>query len=100
MKDLGILLLSLWLIATGVLSLVPITVPAGAMILALLAVVAGLLLLLERKRIRLSNPGNLVLGIWLIAAGLLPVLNISFPARDEILALLAIAAGVLLLLRR
>ena len=44
--------------------------------------------------------GMLLLGIWLILTGLLPLLNLSFPASGAILALLAIAAGVLIVLRR
>ena len=46
------------------------------------------------------NLGMLLLAIWLIATGALPLLNINFPASGTILALLAIAAGVLILLRR
>ncbi|HLJ93015.1 MAG TPA: hypothetical protein VKU02_07470 [Gemmataceae bacterium] len=42
----------------------------------------------------------LLLGIWLILEGLLPLLNISFPMRNEILHLLAIVAGVLILMER
>ena len=46
------------------------------------------------------NPGLLALSVWLILAGLLPLLNLSFPASGIILALMAIAAGVLILLGR
>ena len=44
--------------------------------------------------------GMLLLGIWLIVAGLLQLVNIHVPAIGPILALLAIAAGVLILLGR
>lgn len=47
-----------------------------------------------------NNLGLFLLGIWLILTGLLPLLNISFPSSGVILALLAIAAGVLILLGR
>ncbi len=43
------------------------------------------------------NPGLLALSVWLILVGLLPLLNLSFPASGILLALLAIAASVLLL---
>jgi len=46
------------------------------------------------------NPGLLALSVWLILVGLLPLLNLSFPASGIILALLVIAAGVLILLER
>ena len=44
--------------------------------------------------------GFTLLAIWLILMGLLPLLRISFPAEAEILDILAIAAGVLILLQR
>ena len=44
--------------------------------------------------------GMLLLGIWLIVTGLLQVVSIQIPAIGTILALLAIAAGVLILLDR
>ncbi|MFO7951456.1 MAG: hypothetical protein R6U91_01410 [Bacillota bacterium] len=43
--------------------------------------------------------GLLLLGIWLIATGLLALLQLSIPYSDIILALLAIAAGVLIILK-
>ncbi len=43
--------------------------------------------------------GFLLLAIWLIAGGLLSLLQISIPYADVILALLAIAAGVLIILK-
>ena len=47
-----------------------------------------------------GNWGMILLGIWLILVGLLPLLSLSIPAGATILALLAIAAGVLILLGR
>ena len=47
-----------------------------------------------------KNLGMLLLGIWLIVTGLLQVVSIHVPAIGPILALLAIAAGVLILLGR
>jgi hypothetical protein len=44
--------------------------------------------------------GMLLLGIWLILWGILPLLSISFPAGGVILEILAIAAGVLILFGR
>lgn len=47
------------------------------------------------------NLGMILLGIWLILTGLLPLLNIRIsPTVTMALAVLAIAAGVLVLLRR
>jgi hypothetical protein len=47
-----------------------------------------------------KNLGMLLLGIWLIATGLLQVVSAHVPAIGPILALLAIAAGVLILVGR
>jgi hypothetical protein len=47
------------------------------------------------------NLGMLLLGIWLILTGLLPLLNMRIsPTVSMGLAVLAIIAGVLILLRR
>ena len=46
------------------------------------------------------NLGLLLLGIWLILTGLLTLLRLNLPESGLILAVLAIVAGVLLLLGR
>ena len=47
------------------------------------------------------NLGMLLLGVWLILTGLLPLLDMRLsPTVTTVLAVLAIAAGVLILLRR
>jgi hypothetical protein len=42
----------------------------------------------------------LILGIWLILTGLIPLLHLLIPYSTTILALLAVVAGVLILLGR
>ena len=44
--------------------------------------------------------GMLLLAIWLILQGLLPLLHVSFEGLPLVMAILAIAAGVLILLER
>jgi hypothetical protein len=46
------------------------------------------------------NLGLFLLGIWLILTGLLPLVSLSFPAAGTLMALLAIAAGVLIIMQR
>ena len=46
------------------------------------------------------NLGMLLLGVWLIATGLIPLLNLSFSGLGVIMAILAIAAGVLIIIGR
>ena len=45
-----------------------------------------------------KNLGFLLMGIWLIATGLLQVVSIQIPYTGVILALLAIVSGVLIVL--
>lgn len=55
----------------------------------------------EVRDVRLPKSlGMVLLGIWLIVTGLLSVVSIAIPAIGTILAVLAIAAGVLILLGR
>jgi hypothetical protein len=49
---------------------------------------------------RRKDLGLFLLGIWLIASGLLPLLRYAVPFAEPVLALLAIAAGALILLGR
>ena len=47
------------------------------------------------------NLGMLLLGLWLILTGLLPLLNVKVSSTVTIgLAILGIVAGILILLRR
>ena len=44
--------------------------------------------------------GMLLLGIWLILKGLIPLFNLSFSGLGTVMALLVITAGVFILLER
>ena len=55
----------------------------------------------EAHYVNLSkNLGMTLLAVWLIVTGLLQVVSIPIPAIGIIMAVLAIAAGVLILVRR
>jgi hypothetical protein len=41
-----------------------------------------------------------LLAVWLIATGLIAILNLSFTGMNVVMAVIAIAAGILLLIRR
>jgi hypothetical protein len=47
-----------------------------------------------------KNLGMLLLAIWLILTGLIELLHFTFSGLPIIMAILAIAAGVLILFRR
>jgi len=47
-----------------------------------------------------SNIGMLLLAVWLILTGLIPLLNFSFSGLSAVMAILAIAAGILIVVGR
>jgi hypothetical protein len=48
----------------------------------------------------MPNIGMLALAVWLILYGLLAVFNISFSQENIIMGILALIAGVLILIKR
>lgn len=98
--ELGVILLGIWLIVTALLYFIKVSIPGQGIILGLIALVAGILLLSARGGVSLPFTGSILLAIWLIIEGALTLLGISFPGLALVMALLALAAGVLLLLRR
>ena len=46
------------------------------------------------------NIGMLLLAAWLVLTGLIPLLNLSFAGLGTVMAILAIAAGVLIVVGR
>ena len=46
------------------------------------------------------NLGMLLLAVWLVLTGLVPLLNLSFSGLGTVMAILAIAAGVLIVVGR
>jgi hypothetical protein len=97
----GTILLGVWLAVTGLVSITGLSFAGLRSILAILAIAAGVLLLVEGRTRRLTqNLGVLLLAIWLILIGAIALLGLSFAASETIAAILAIAAGALLLLRR
>jgi hypothetical protein len=93
--------LAIYLIAAGLLPFLGARLASAELILSLLAVAAGALLLLGGTQARLPGGlGRVLLAAWLILVGALPLLQVSLPSQEILLGLLAVAAGVLLLLRR
>lgn len=103
-SKLGIILMALWLILTGLTRFAGIAFTVGDVVLSILALIAGVTILVDWLRLRsVLQPtralGMSILGTWLILSSLLPVVAQLDPGVvDQIWALMAIAAGVLLLL--
>ena len=100
MKTWANILIGTWLVLKGLVALGGIRFAGSAVLLAVLGIVAGILLLLaDRGEQLLPRLGTTLLGVWLLAAGLMPLLHVNFAGSGVLLAVLAIAAGVLILIR-
>ena len=98
-RNLGTILLAIWLILTGLLPLVTIQIPGAELVLAILAIAAGVLLLVRPGSIS-RTLGVILLCAWLILSGLVAITSLAIPGGAVVLGLLAIAAGILILLGR
>ena len=98
-RNLGTILLGIWLILTGLLPLVTIQIPGAEIVLAILAIAAGVILLLRPGQIS-RTLGVILLCAWLILTGLVAITALAIPGGAVVLGLLAIAAGILILLGR
>ena len=98
-RNLGTILLGIWLILTGLLPLITLTIPGSEIVLALLAIAAGVLLVFRPGQLS-RTLGVILLCAWLILTGLLALTAIVIPGGEIVLALLAIAAGILILIGR
>jgi hypothetical protein len=97
-REPAVLALSIWLILTGLISLLGIDIPG--VVMAIVAVVAGGLLLLGGVRLGNRSLAVVLLAAYLLLLGLAGLISLGFAGLDTLLAVLALAAGVLLLLRR
>ena len=96
---LGYLLLAIWLITSGVLELLGIRNSLLTLVLQILAVVTGVVILVELRRMSWpERPGMIFLAIWLILVGLMPFIGMDLPFASEITIVLALLAGILLLM--
>lgn len=107
-NNLGAILLGIWLILTGLIGLGVLNVPGTGIIMAILALAAGIVLLFPvagrgtkaAAMASLPRIGALLLAVWLVLTGLFALTNITFPESGMVMALLALVAGALMLLGR
>lgn len=97
-ESLGVILLGAWLIVYNLQNLLHRTFPLISTILPVLAIVAGVLLLMASAKIGKSL-GGVLLAVWLILKGLWPYLT-PLASLGPVLHVLGLVAGVLLLLRK
>jgi hypothetical protein len=100
-RNLGLLLLGVWLAVTGLLTFVGLDAAWVDVVMAVLAIAAGALLLFAALQTApLGELGSLLLSIWLLLTGLISLLSLSFAGLNIIMGLLALVAGIVLLVRR
>ena len=94
----GRILLGVFLILLGVLPQFNIPVLALVIVLGVLSFASGVILFLELPRNRyIGNLGVVLLSSWLVIQGIFIIFDLNFLAANIILAVLAIASGILLL---
>ncbi len=101
MKTWANVLLGIWLVLTGLIHLGGIVLTHSGTILAVLGIVTGILFFLADRSEKLATQmGSILLGIWLVVGGLLSLFHVHFAGSGVILAVLAVAAGVMVLVLR
>jgi hypothetical protein len=95
----GYILLAIWLILSSLVSLFHINLQNIAIILPLLSLIAGILIFIGGLNNKFKNNlGGLFLSIWLIIEGLQSFVHIGNV--NMVLAILAIVAGILMLIKK
>jgi hypothetical protein len=101
-RNVGTLLVSVWLIVNGVTLLIPELIFSQlAPILVLLVLAGGAFIMVEALARGLGDHlGAFLLGVFLIASNVLPLLQVTAPFLYTVAFVIGIAAGVLILLKR
>jgi len=101
MKTWANILLGIWLILSGLVHLGGISFSKSNMILALLGIVTGILFFIADRSEKVGTQiGSILLGTWLAAGGLMFLLNVHFTGSGVMFSVLAVAAGVMVLITR
>ena len=98
-ESLGLILLGLWLIILNLQNLLHRTFPVISTLLPILAIVAGVLLLLATAKIGKSL-GGVLLACWLILKGIWIFLPMPLAQFGPVLHALGLVAGVVLLVKK
>jgi hypothetical protein len=100
MGSVAMIVLGIWLVFSGLAKVTSIGVLGNSQFLAIMAIIAGLLILTTLWPFaNIHGIGMVLLSVWLIAQGAVQIFHLSFPASATILALIGIVSGVLMLFR-
>jgi hypothetical protein len=101
MKTWANIFLGIWLIITGLIHLGGISFSKSGIILAVVGIVTGILFFIADSSEKISTQiGSILLGTWLVAGGLVSLFHVRFTGSGVVLAVLAVAAGVMALITR
>ena len=101
MKTWANILLGIWLIITGLIHLGGISLSKSGIILAVFGVVTGILFFIADSSEKIGTQiGSILLGTWLVAGGLMSLFHVRFTGSGVVLAVLAVAAGVMAVITR
>jgi len=101
MKTWANILLGIWLVLSGLVHLGGISFSKSGIILAVLGIVTGILFFIADSSEKIStNIGSILLGVWLVAGGLVSLFHVRFFGSGVILAVIALAAGITVLITR
>jgi len=96
-REPALLALSAWLILTGLIALFDIGFSGLSILMGLLAIAAGVLLLLASWPFSRAALGRILLGLYMVAVGLMSFAGGGSSGLGVIAAVVAVAAGILLL---
>ena len=99
-REPALLALAIWLIFSGLVALLGLSFAGLGTVMAILAIIAGALLLLGGVRLASRSLAAILLAAYLLLLGLLALVDLGFAGSEIVLAVLALAAGVALLLGR
>ena len=104
-RDWGLLLVGVWLTLTGAIALFGLSFANLDLLMALLALATGAVILLESFNIlkwtkAKRTLGMILLGVWFLLSGLLTLTDLRFSGQEVVLSVLALLAGILVLLGR
>jgi hypothetical protein len=97
-RNLGMVLLSVWLIVQGAVSLFTIGVPGIRYILPILALAAGVVILLLDPVRRNKRLGMILLGVFLVYHAVIRLIDVNVTASAYVWSILALATGIVILL--
>ena len=100
MKYLGLFLLSIWLIGSGLGELFKFHFKYDQWVWNGFALTSGLVLLLNSLRTLFGDLGLTFLSMWLISISTMRLFKYAYPHSDMALSILGIVAGLLIIARK